>query len=97
MTYNVPCINSLVVYVGSQAILQLNNKTPIITHSAPMDVFHQVTDSWTLSVCSMLSKYKLLLLHKIFESDDHIGSDDKTCVAWCGKSITYSRARRPLV
>ncbi|CAN0366659.1 unnamed protein product, partial [Hapterophycus canaliculatus] len=42
MTYNVSCINSLVVYVGSQAILQLNNKTPIITHSAPMDVFHQV-------------------------------------------------------
>lgn len=42
MTYNVPCMNSLVVYVGSQAIQQLNNKTPIITHSAPMDVFHQV-------------------------------------------------------
>lgn len=41
MTYNVPCINSLVVYVGSQAIIQLNHK-PIITHSAPMDVFHQV-------------------------------------------------------
>lgn len=42
MTYNVSCINSLVVYVGNQAILQLNNKTPVITHSAPMDVFHQV-------------------------------------------------------
>lgn len=42
MLYNVSCINALVVYVGSQAILQLNNKTPIITHSAPMDVFHQV-------------------------------------------------------
>lgn len=42
MTYNVPCMNALVVYVGSQAILQLNNKTPVITHSAPMDVFHQV-------------------------------------------------------
>lgn len=41
MTYHVPCINALVVYVGSQAILQLNHKTPIITHSAPMDVFHQ--------------------------------------------------------
>ncbi|CAM9338037.1 unnamed protein product [Scytosiphon promiscuus] len=44
MTYNVSCINSLVVYVGSQAILQLNNKTPIITHSAPMDVFHQLAN-----------------------------------------------------
>lgn len=42
MTYNIACINALVVYVGSQAILQLNNKTPMITHSAPMDVFHQV-------------------------------------------------------
>ncbi|CAM9685241.1 unnamed protein product [Ectocarpus sp. 6 AP-2014] len=44
MTYNVPCMNSLVVYVGSQAIQQLNNKTPIITHSAPMDVFHQLAN-----------------------------------------------------
>ncbi|CAM9513447.1 unnamed protein product [Discosporangium mesarthrocarpum] len=42
VTYNVPCINALVVYVGSQAILQLSNKTLVITHTAPMDVFHQV-------------------------------------------------------
>ncbi len=51
MTYNVSCINSLVVYVGNQAILQLNNKTPVITHSAPMDVFHQVTLTLKASEC----------------------------------------------
>merc|ERR1711988_537028 len=43
-TYNVPAINSLVVYVGTQAIAQLQNKAPgtPITHSAPMDIFQHL-------------------------------------------------------
>ncbi|ORY06821.1 Not1-domain-containing protein [Basidiobolus meristosporus CBS 931.73] len=44
--YNVPVINSLVLYVGTQAIAQLQNKThqgtSPITHSAPMDIFQQL-------------------------------------------------------
>tara|TARA_R110002050_G_scaffold77049_1_gene164634 strand:- start:1171 stop:1941 length:771 start_codon:yes stop_codon:yes gene_type:complete len=48
-SFNVPLINSLVLYVGSQAIAQLQNKGPQasspISHSAPMDIFQQlVTD-----------------------------------------------------
>ena len=44
--YNIPAINSLVLYVGIQAIAQSQNKqaqgsTPI-THSAPMDIFQQL-------------------------------------------------------
>jgi CCR4-NOT transcription complex subunit 1 len=44
--YNVPTINALVLYVGTQAITQLQNKTGLnITHSAPMDIFqHMSTD-----------------------------------------------------
>ncbi|CAN0123860.1 unnamed protein product, partial [Phaeothamnion confervicola] len=40
--YSVSCVNALVVYVGSQAIVQLQNKAANITHSAPMDIFQQV-------------------------------------------------------
>eukprot|EP00026_Physarum_polycephalum_P000086 Phypoly_transcript_00086.p1 GENE.Phypoly_transcript_00086~~Phypoly_transcript_00086.p1 ORF type:complete len:2362 (+),score=414.48 Phypoly_transcript_00086:843-7088(+) len=44
--YNVPVINSLVLYVGMQAIAQLQNKssqvTPPIAHSAPMDIFQHL-------------------------------------------------------
>ena len=41
-----PTINALVLYVGTQAITQLQNKTGLnITHSAPMDIFqHMATD-----------------------------------------------------
>lgn len=41
-TYNVPAISALVVYVGIQAIVQLQNKAANITHSAPMDVFQHL-------------------------------------------------------
>ncbi|XP_058085160.1 uncharacterized protein LOC131232729 isoform X2 [Magnolia sinica] len=44
--YNVPLINSLVLYVGMQAIQQLQSKStpqhvpaPPMTHTAPMDIF----------------------------------------------------------
>jgi CCR4-NOT transcription complex subunit 1 len=40
--FNVPLINALVMYVGMQAIQQLQNKSSPsspITHSAPMDIF----------------------------------------------------------
>ncbi|XP_026438629.1 CCR4-NOT transcription complex subunit 1-like [Papaver somniferum] len=40
--YNVPLMNSLVLYVGMQAIQQLQTKTPPspqMTHTAPMDIF----------------------------------------------------------
>lgn len=49
--YNVPLINSLVLYVGMQAIQQLQSKTTPqqlavptapITHSAPMDIFQRL-------------------------------------------------------
>lgn len=47
--YNVPLLNALVLYVGIQAIAQLQSKTPQgeanqspITHSAPMDVFQRL-------------------------------------------------------
>ena len=49
--YNVPLINSLVLYVGMQAIQQLQRKitpqqlavpTTPITHSAPMDIFQRL-------------------------------------------------------
>lgn len=40
--YNVPAMNSLVVYVGTQAIAQLQNKSTPITHSAPMDIFQHL-------------------------------------------------------
>ncbi|CAI5954737.1 unnamed protein product, partial [Closterium sp. NIES-65] len=49
--YNVPLLNSLVLYVGMQAIQQLQSKatpqqlavpTAPITHSAPMDVFQRL-------------------------------------------------------
>jgi len=44
--YNVPVINSLVLYVGVQAIHQIHSKTPHqsspITHSAPMDIFQEL-------------------------------------------------------
>ncbi|XP_024528197.1 CCR4-NOT transcription complex subunit 1 isoform X1 [Selaginella moellendorffii] len=48
--YNVPLINSLVLYVGMQAIQQLQAKTAPqigvptapITHSAPMDIFQKL-------------------------------------------------------
>ncbi|KAK9702694.1 CCR4-NOT core subunit cdc39 [Basidiobolus ranarum] len=44
--YNVSTINSLVLYVGTQAIAQLQNKahqsTSPIAHSAPMDIFQQL-------------------------------------------------------
>ena len=63
MTYNVSCINSLVVYVGSQAILQLNNKTPIITHSAPMDVFHQVRERSSASFSGGVSREAFHQVH----------------------------------
>jgi CCR4-NOT transcription complex subunit 1 len=44
--YNIPVINSLVLYVGVQAITQAQNKpgqglSPI-TQSAPMDIFQQL-------------------------------------------------------
>jgi CCR4-NOT transcription complex subunit 1 len=45
LDYNVPVINSLVVYVGSQAIVQLQNKSTNITQSAPMDVFQRLVDA----------------------------------------------------
>ncbi|KAJ3024175.1 hypothetical protein HKX48_005578 [Thoreauomyces humboldtii] len=46
-TYNVPAVNSLVLYVGVQAITQTQNKPPVVgappvTHSAPMDIFQQL-------------------------------------------------------
>ncbi|KAF6141661.1 hypothetical protein GIB67_001213 [Kingdonia uniflora] len=38
--YNVPLINSLVLYVGMQAIQQLQNKiSPQMAHTGPMDIF----------------------------------------------------------
>ncbi|KAI3986448.1 hypothetical protein MKX01_037730 [Papaver californicum] len=39
--YNVPLINSLVLYVGMQAIQQLQTKTsaPRVPHTSPMDIF----------------------------------------------------------
>lgn len=43
--YNVPVINSLVLYVGVQAIQQMHNKMSgamPITHSAQMDIFQQL-------------------------------------------------------
>jgi CCR4-NOT transcription complex subunit 1 len=40
--YNVPALSSLVVYVGSQAIVLLQNKAANITQSAPMDIFQQL-------------------------------------------------------
>jgi len=43
--YNVPLLNSLVLYVGAQAIAQLQNKTAPaspVTHSAPMDIFQHL-------------------------------------------------------
>eukprot|EP00898_Chlorokybus_atmophyticus_P005844 jgi/Chlat1/6260/Chrsp44S05774 len=44
--YDVPLINALVLYVGIQAIQQLQSKSPQaaapITHSAPMDVFQRL-------------------------------------------------------
>eukprot|EP00252_Welwitschia_mirabilis_P002749 TRINITY_DN12719_c0_g2_i1.p1 TRINITY_DN12719_c0_g2~~TRINITY_DN12719_c0_g2_i1.p1 ORF type:complete len:2025 (+),score=405.51 TRINITY_DN12719_c0_g2_i1:577-6075(+) len=49
--YNIPLINSLVLYVGIQAIQQLQSKTTPqqlamtttpITHSAPMDIFQKL-------------------------------------------------------
>jgi len=44
--YNVPVVNALVLYVGTQAIVQLKapNHVPI-THSAPMDVFQHLADN----------------------------------------------------
>lgn len=50
LKYNVPAINALVLYIGIQAISQVQVKQihanqPAITHSAPMDIFQQlVTD-----------------------------------------------------
>jgi CCR4-NOT transcription complex subunit 1 len=43
--YNVPAMNALVLYVGTQAIAQLqSNKAGVnITHSAPMDIFQQMS------------------------------------------------------
>jgi len=44
--YDVQAINALVVYVGTQAIAQLQNKTSVsITHSAPMDIFQQLANN----------------------------------------------------
>jgi CCR4-NOT transcription complex subunit 1 len=49
--YNVPLLNALVLYVGMQAIQQLQSKTTQqqlavpsapITHSAPMDIFQHL-------------------------------------------------------
>lgn len=67
MTYNVSCINALVVYVGSQAILQLNKKTPIITHSAPMDVFHLVTFIVAFAACDVDYVERLQCNLKVWE------------------------------
>lgn len=43
--YNIPLINSLVLYVGAQAISLLQNKAQNspITHSAPMDIFQHLS------------------------------------------------------
>jgi len=44
--YNIPAMNALVVYVGTQAIAQLQNKTTVsITHSTPMDIFQQLANN----------------------------------------------------
>jgi len=41
--FNVPVINSLVLYVGTQAISQIQYKSAQpITHSAPMDIFQHL-------------------------------------------------------
>jgi len=43
--YNVPAINALVLYVGIQAISQLQKGSQVtspITHSAPMDIFQHL-------------------------------------------------------
>lgn len=44
--YNITAINALVLYVGIQAIIETQSKqsqgSAPITHSAPMDIFHQL-------------------------------------------------------
>lgn len=41
-TYNVPAINALVVYIGAQAILQIQNSQTPIGHTPTMDIFQHL-------------------------------------------------------
>ncbi|CAM9404481.1 unnamed protein product [Chrysoparadoxa australica] len=45
IAYDVSLINALVFYVGSQAIVQVQNKAPAIAHSAPMDIFQHLVNT----------------------------------------------------
>ncbi len=86
--YNIPLMNALVLYVGSQAIAYIHSKgsTPsmsTITHSSHMDIFQNLVvdldteGMWTLIVCFVneelfVDHFSCSLSHNIINLADSI-------------------------